>query len=122
MARALDMLPRATKTAPIIVRLSGHVQITDRLAIRELGRQIIEAEGGVAAVDEDEDEDAAQDEVSGRKRILTDTDAAGVCSDDATITSPCSPDYTFSSRNHHRDRRIPPLYRARPAGPLVLPT
>ncbi|ODN77966.1 hypothetical protein L202_05059 [Cryptococcus amylolentus CBS 6039] len=58
VARALSLLPSsAARTAPIIVRLSGLAQTTDRLAIREMGRQIAEAEGRVMeeeAVDEDE--------------------------------------------------------------------
>jgi origin recognition complex subunit 4 len=62
MARALDLMPKNVKTSPIVVRLSGLVQTNDRLAIRELGRQIIEAEGGVATLDEEDDE-ALQDEV-----------------------------------------------------------
>ena len=33
--------------SPIIVRLSGHAQTNDRLAIREMGRQIALAEGHV---------------------------------------------------------------------------
>lgn len=41
---------------PIIVRLSGHAQANDRLAIREMGRQIALAEGH-ASFDEGEPED-----------------------------------------------------------------
>ncbi|WVQ77021.1 hypothetical protein IAR50_006700 [Cryptococcus sp. DSM 104548] len=57
VARALNLLPSsAARTAPIIVRLSGLAQTTDRLAIREMGRQIAEAEGKVLE-DENIDED-----------------------------------------------------------------
>lgn len=57
VARALSLLPSSSKTSPIVVRLSGHAQINDRLAIREMGRQIAEAEGrNVAGDDENEDE------------------------------------------------------------------
>ena len=45
MSRALNLLPSASTSSPIVVRLSGHAQVNDRLAIREIGRQIAEAEG-----------------------------------------------------------------------------
>ncbi|WWC72232.1 uncharacterized protein I206_106194 [Kwoniella pini CBS 10737] len=45
VARAIDLIPSSSKSSPIIVRLSGHAQTNDRLAIREMGRQIAEAEG-----------------------------------------------------------------------------
>jgi origin recognition complex subunit 4 len=38
-------LPSSSKNAPIVVKLSGLAQTNDRLAIREMGRQIAEAEG-----------------------------------------------------------------------------
>jgi origin recognition complex subunit 4 len=54
-----------SKNAPIIVRLSGHTQTNDRLAIREMGRQIAEAEGRKAVEgEEDKDEEVGEDEVS----------------------------------------------------------
>lgn len=42
---------------PIIVRLSGHAQTNDRLAIREMGRQIALAEGHVGYDDSVEDDE-----------------------------------------------------------------
>ncbi|KAK4684451.1 origin recognition complex subunit 4, partial [Tremellales sp. Uapishka_1] len=62
VARALDLLPSTSKTSPIIVRLSGLVQTTDRLAIREMGRQIAEAEGKKTELEEEEDEGAEDEE------------------------------------------------------------
>jgi len=64
IARALNLLPSSSTNAPIIVRLSGHAQTNDRLAIREMGRQIAEAEGKLVFDDEDVDIDATQDDVS----------------------------------------------------------
>ncbi|RSH91480.1 hypothetical protein EHS25_009779 [Saitozyma podzolica] len=58
VARALSLIPSGSKTSPIIVRLSGHAQTNDRLAIREMGRQIADAEG-IRSSDADDD---AQDE------------------------------------------------------------
>lgn len=64
MARALNLLPSTSKTAPIIVRLSGHAQINDRLAIREMGRQIAEAEGKAISEEKDEEDgDGEEQEV-----------------------------------------------------------
>jgi hypothetical protein len=64
IARAIELLSteelRQAKTLPIIVKLSGHVQTNDRLAIREMGRQIAEAEG-VKAIEEQPEGDADQD-------------------------------------------------------------
>lgn len=55
--RALTALPEE----PMVVRLSGHAQINDRLAIREIARQLAEQTGkslfAIESVDE-EDEDA----------------------------------------------------------------
>ncbi|WVN89164.1 uncharacterized protein L203_104380 [Cryptococcus depauperatus CBS 7841] len=61
--RALSLLPVEKDREPIIVRLSGLAQTNDRLAIREMGRQISLAEGcaydatedgeGVESVDEE---------------------------------------------------------------------
>lgn len=58
--------PPATSSAstippapPIIVRLSGHAQTNDRLAIREMGRQIAWAEGHASF-----DDGVPEDEVS----------------------------------------------------------
>ena len=48
-----------SKTAPIVVKLSGHVQTNDRLAIREMGRQIAVAEG-TKPVEEEGQEDEAE--------------------------------------------------------------
>lgn len=69
VARALNLLPCSSSTSPIIVRLSGHAQTNDKLAIREVGRQIAEAEGRKYGdegtgdegedVDDDDDEDYA---------------------------------------------------------------
>ncbi|WVR09616.1 hypothetical protein IAU60_006688 [Kwoniella sp. DSM 27419] len=56
VARALNLLPSTSKTSPIVVRLSGHAQTIDRLAIREMGRQIAEAEGKVLTAADEEDE------------------------------------------------------------------
>ncbi|GFZ51043.1 hypothetical protein JCM24511_08801 [Saitozyma sp. JCM 24511] len=54
VARALSLIPSGSKTSPIIVRLSGHAQTNDRLAIREMGRQIADAEG-IRSSDADDD-------------------------------------------------------------------
>ncbi|OWT36056.1 origin recognition complex subunit 4 [Cryptococcus neoformans Bt1] len=66
VARALNLLPCSSSTSPIIVRLSGHAQTNDKLAIREMGRQIAEAEGrkygGKGTGDEREDVDDDDDE------------------------------------------------------------
>jgi len=61
MARALRLLPSSSTSSPIVVRLSGLAQTNDRLAIREMGRQIAEAEGMNLA--EDEDDETAEDAV-----------------------------------------------------------
>lgn len=67
VARALNLLPCSSSTSPIIVRLSGHAQTNDKLAIREMGRQIAEAEGrkygGEGTGEEGEDVDEDDDEV-----------------------------------------------------------
>lgn len=67
VARALNLLPCSSSTSPIIVRLSGHAQTNDKLAIREMGRQIAEAEGrkygGEGTGEEGEDVDDDDDEV-----------------------------------------------------------
>jgi origin recognition complex subunit 4 len=62
VARAVRLLSSDTtsKTAPIVVKLSGHVQTNDRLAIREMGRQIAEAEG-TKPVEEEGQDDADAD-------------------------------------------------------------
>lgn len=54
-------MPSSSKTSPIVVRLSGLAQTSDRLSIREMGRQIAEAEGKKAVEGEEEkdDEEAA---------------------------------------------------------------
>ncbi|WVQ94919.1 hypothetical protein IAU59_002005 [Kwoniella sp. CBS 9459] len=62
IARALNLLPSTSKTSPIIVRLSGHAQTNDRLAIREMGRQIAEAEGQKVQDAEENEEDGNDDE------------------------------------------------------------
>ena len=64
IARALSLLPSTSKTSPIVVRLSGHAQTNDRLAIREMGRQIAESEGRRLADAQEEQDDAANEEVS----------------------------------------------------------
>jgi origin recognition complex subunit 4 len=47
---------------PIVIRLSGHVQTSDRLAMREIARQLVTATGGAGGgaflSEEDEEEDA----------------------------------------------------------------
>lgn len=63
IARALSLLPSTSANSPIIVRLSGLAQTNDRLAIREMGRQIAEAEGKFIAAEEEEEE-AGEDAVS----------------------------------------------------------
>ena len=71
MARAIKLLSSETaKTAPIVVKLSGHVQTNDRLAIREMGRQIAVAEGVKPVEEEGNEEEAAEGdaEVSQQKR------------------------------------------------------
>lgn len=66
MARALSLLPSTSTTSPIVVRLSGLAQTNDRLAIKEMGRQIAEAEGKSFGDIHGDDEDAehAEDAVS----------------------------------------------------------
>jgi hypothetical protein len=66
MARALSLLPSSSTTSPIVVRLSGLAQTNDRLAIKEMGRQIAEAEGKSFGDIHGDDEDAehAEDAVS----------------------------------------------------------
>jgi origin recognition complex subunit 4 len=48
------------KTAPIVVKLSGHVQTNDRLAIREMGRQIAIAEGTKPVEENNQEDEAAE--------------------------------------------------------------
>ncbi|ORY31628.1 origin recognition complex subunit 4 C-terminus-domain-containing protein, partial [Naematelia encephala] len=62
VTRALNLLPSTSKTTPIVVRLSGHGQPNDRLAIREMGRQIAEAEGHKVVHEDGDDEDATGEE------------------------------------------------------------
>ncbi|OCF43731.1 hypothetical protein I317_02484 [Kwoniella heveanensis CBS 569] len=62
IARALNLLPSASKTSPIVVRLSGHAQTNDRLAIREMGRQIAEAEGQKIQESEETEEEGVDGE------------------------------------------------------------
>lgn len=61
------------------MRLSGLAQTNDRLAIREMGRQIAEAEGKMVAAEDDE-EQAEEDAVSffrhGQRLLLTIQDYA----------------------------------------------
>ncbi|EIW72136.1 hypothetical protein TREMEDRAFT_20901, partial [Tremella mesenterica DSM 1558] len=61
IARALQLLP-SSSTPPIVVHLSGHAQTTDRLAIREMGRQISEAEGRIDTSEDDDDPQTEEDE------------------------------------------------------------
>lgn len=58
MARALSLLPSTSTTSPIVVKLSGLSQTNDRLAIKEMGRQIAEAEGKSFGDIHGDDEDA----------------------------------------------------------------
>lgn len=51
------------KDEPIVVRLSGHAQTNDRLAIREMGRQISEAEGRAVVESSEGDNVELDDEV-----------------------------------------------------------
>ncbi|WRT70018.1 uncharacterized protein IL334_007011 [Kwoniella shivajii] len=62
VARALNLLPSTSKTSPIVVQLSGLAQTNDRLAIREMGRQIAEAEGRKAETQEDDVEEDGNEE------------------------------------------------------------
>ncbi|KAL7424594.1 origin recognition complex subunit 4 [Cryptotrichosporon argae] len=62
VARALSLLPSTSGNSPIVVRLSGLAQTNDRLAIREMGRQIAEAEGKQAELDDVDDEEAEGEE------------------------------------------------------------
>ncbi|WVF67323.1 hypothetical protein IAT40_002074 [Kwoniella sp. CBS 6097] len=63
IARALNLLPSTSKTSPVVVRLSGHAQTNDRLAIREMGRQIAEAEGRKMQESEENEEEGLDDEI-----------------------------------------------------------
>ncbi|WWC64824.1 uncharacterized protein I303_107438 [Kwoniella dejecticola CBS 10117] len=62
VARALNLLPSSSKTSPIIVRLSGLAQTNDKLAIREMGRQIAEAEGKKYESPEEEEDENNEEE------------------------------------------------------------
>ncbi|WVQ82514.1 hypothetical protein IAT38_004643 [Cryptococcus sp. DSM 104549] len=55
VARAINLVSSesASTSPPIFVRLSGLAQVNDRLAIREMGRQIAQAEGKAVHVDDD---------------------------------------------------------------------
>lgn len=67
MARALSLIPFGSKTSPIIVRLSGHAQTNDRLAIREMGRQIADAEGIRSSDADDDVQDEPNEDEVGRR-------------------------------------------------------
>lgn len=58
--RALSVATDKIKpeNSPVVVRLSGLIHVTDRLAIREMGRQISEAEGKVVEGDVEGDDEA----------------------------------------------------------------
>lgn len=72
VARAIKLLSSENgKTAPIVVKLSGHVQTNDRLAIREMGRQIAVAEGVKPAEEEGNEEDAADGDAEVGYRALS---------------------------------------------------
>lgn len=64
------MLSSGSKTSPIVVRLSGHAQTNDRLAIREMGKQIAEAEGRKMQVADDEEQADAVEEVRKNPAVL----------------------------------------------------
>lgn len=74
MARALNLVPSTPSSTPIVVRLSGLAQTNDRLAIREMGRQIAEAEGKMVAADDDDDDEVAEDAVSAGEKCGSVTD------------------------------------------------
>lgn len=71
MARALNLLASNAQKSPIVVKLSGHVQTNDRLAIREMGRQIALAEGS-KPVEDDSNEDEAAGDGEGEVSLLAD--------------------------------------------------
>jgi origin recognition complex subunit 4 len=60
MRRALSIVNDKVniQNKPVVVRLSGLIHVTDRLAIREMGRQINEAEGQTIAGEEEEEDEA----------------------------------------------------------------
>lgn len=129
MARALSLVDANVDKAPIVVRLSGHVQTNDRLAIREMGRQIAEAEGTKPIDDEaeeDEDGGGGEAEVSVAELhsqfccCVTLAHQSGIRADNVTITLARFTYRTFTTSHHYHPRRIRPLYRARQTGPLVL--
>lgn len=64
MARALSLVDANVERTPIVVKLSGHVQTNDRLAIREMGRQIAIAEGTNLVEEEADEEDTGDAEVN----------------------------------------------------------
>jgi origin recognition complex subunit 4 len=72
MARALSLLASNSTNTPIILKLSGHVQTNDRLAIREMGRQIAIAEGTKPVEDDTDEAEVAENgeaEVSSPPRV-----------------------------------------------------
>ena len=90
IARALDLMPHANKTVePIVVRLSGHAQTNDRLAIREMGRQIAAAEGSKVSADDGEDDDGpvGDEEVIVLVILGKRAEILGVCSNHLAIAS-----------------------------------
>ena len=83
-------MPHVNKKAePIVVRLSGHAQTNDRLAIREMGRQIAAAEGSKVSADDGEDDDGpvGDEEVIVLVILGKRAEILGVCSNDLAIAS-----------------------------------
>lgn len=54
--------PNDQGSIPIVIRLSGHAQLNDKLAMREIGRQLVVQTGRRNELDNDEDEDREDDE------------------------------------------------------------
>lgn len=56
---------------PIIIRLSGYTQHNDKLAMREIGKQLVR-QTGMQALDgiDDEDEDGEQDAIQGITELV----------------------------------------------------
>lgn len=113
MARALSLVDANVEKAPIVVRLSGHVQTNDRLAIREMGRQIAEAEGTKPVDDEaEEGEEGAGGEAEVSSCILSvesllhHINRSGVCADDVTIPPTRSAHGSFPTGYHHHLGRV----------------
>jgi hypothetical protein len=90
--------------APIVVKLSGHVQTNDRLAIREMGRQIAVAEGVKPVEEEGNEEEAAEGDAEVRLRPLwmPSADTIGIRTYDTAVSFTGSPHCSITPGYHYR--------------------